>query len=161
MGFEFVMVHSGIATAVMNKKITLYILVPFYALFAWGFNSIIGADNLILKIYLVVIFNRMRFAFFNPSDELRNRQLNFSVLAVMLYFFLLLFVGLGNSIILEFGLNSENLNHIGYNIAKTHGGFLLDKPKTAMCLGAFYYSLLGTYSILPFIKSIRNRLRNF
>jgi len=73
MAFEFVMVHSGVFMAVMPKKISLFILIPFYGLFALAFTASIGNTD-ILIIYLIVVFNRMRFAFSDVSSHIKNRM---------------------------------------------------------------------------------------
>ena len=147
MGFEFIMVHSGVFMAVMPRKITLLVFVPLYGLFALAFNEIIGGGDIVAYVYLMAVFNRMRFAFFNTSEELKNKQIGRSVFAVMFYFFLLMFVSFGNALIPKFGLNEANLIRIGYDEAKTHGGLLLDEPQTALCLGTIYYFLLALYGL--------------
>lgn len=143
MGFEFIMVHSGVFMAVMPRKLSLFLFVPVYGLFAWAFNSIIGGGNLVVYIYMFAVFNRMRFAFFNVDENLKNKQVGRSALAAMIYFFLLFGVAFGSSVLPEFGLNDANLTRIGYDEAKTHGGLLLDEPQTAICAGAIYYLLLA------------------
>ena len=147
MGFEFIMVHSGVFMAVMPRKISLLVFVPLYGLFAWAFNEIIGEGNIVAYVYLIAVFNRMRFAFFNTSEELKNKQIGRSVFAVMTYFFLLLIVGFGNQLVPKFGLNETNLIRIGYDEVKTHGGLLLDEPQIALCLGTIYYFLLALYGL--------------
>jgi len=147
MGFEFIMVHSGVFMAVMPRKVSLLIFVPAYGLFAWAFNDIIGGGNLVAYIYLIAVFNRMRFAFFNVNEELKNKQILRSVFAVLTYFFLLLGVAFGSKLIPEFGLNDVILSFIGYDEAKTHGGLFLDEPQTAICLGSIYYLILALYSL--------------
>lgn len=143
MGFEFIMVHSGVFMAVMPRKFSLFFFVPVYGLFAWAFNSIIGGGNIVAYIYMLAVFNRMRFAFFNVDEELKNKQIGRSVLAAIIYFFLLFGVAFGSSVLPEFGLNDANLTRIGYDEAKTHGGLFLDEPQTAICAGAVYYLLLA------------------
>jgi len=147
MGFEFIMIHSGVFMAVMPRKISLLIFVPAYGLFAWAFNSIIGGDNIVAYIYLIAVFNRMRFAFFNVNEDIRSQQILRSAYAAITYFFLLIVVAIGSSIVPEFGLNDENLTRIGYDEAKTHGGIFLDEPQTAICLGAIYYFALALYGL--------------
>ena len=90
----------------------------------------------------------MRFAFFNTSERLRNIVIGKSGFAVMVYFFLLLSVTFGNSLVPNFGLSEEGLTRIGYEQAKKHGGLLLDMPKTSMCLGFLYYAALSLYNIM-------------
>lgn len=147
MGFEFIMVHSGVFMAVMPRKLSLLFFVPVYGLFAWAFNSIIGGGNIVAYIYMFAVFNRMRFAFFNVDETLRNKQMGRSVYACMTYFFLLMGVSIGSSFLPELGLNDANLTRIGYDEAKTHGGLLLDEPQTAICVGAMYYFFLAIYAL--------------
>lgn len=147
MGFEFVMIHSGVFMAVMPKWLSLIIFVPFYGLFAWAFNKIIGGDNLVTYIYMTAVFNRMRFAFFNVSEDLKQKQIGRSVFAAMFYFFLVFGVVLCVPLIPDLGLNEANLVRIGYAEAKTHGGLFLDQPKTAICLGTLYYLGLCLFSL--------------
>ncbi|SMC75653.1 hypothetical protein [Moheibacter sediminis] len=147
MGFEFIMVHSGVFMAVMPRKLSLFLFVPAYGLFAWAFNSIIGGGNLVVYIYMFAVFNRMRFAFFNVDENLKNKQIGRSVFAAMTYFFLLFGVAFGSSVLPEFGLNDVNLTRIGYDQAKTHGGLFLDEPQTAICAGALYYLFLAMYAL--------------
>ena len=86
MAFEFVMVHSGVFRAVLPKKISLFVFVPLYGLFALGFNeSVVNAN--ILYIYLLTVLNRMRFAFSDVSVEMRALQVGKSVAKVIFYFF--------------------------------------------------------------------------
>ncbi|MBP6575985.1 MAG: hypothetical protein KA796_04750 [Chryseobacterium sp.] len=147
MGFEFVMIHSGVFMAIMPKWLSLLVFAPLYGLFAWAFNKIIGGDNLVAYIYMIAVFNRMRFAFFNVSEEMKQKQVGRSVFAAMFYFFLVFGVVLGTSLIPELGLSPENLEKIGYTEAKTHGGLFLDEPKTAICLGTIYYLGLCLFSL--------------
>ena len=147
MGFEFIMVHSGVFMVAMPARISLLVFVPLYGLFAWAFNEIIGG-NLATNIYLIVVFNRMRFAFFNTSPRLMNIAFGKSALAAIVYFFLIFAVSLGQNLIPNFGLSEAGLERIGYENVKSHGGLLLDVPKTSMCLGFSYYSIMCLYSIL-------------
>lgn len=146
MAFEFVMVHSGLMMAVLSKKLTLLLIIPFYGVFVWGFNKMVGSNHLIIYIYLVAVLNRMRYAFFDVDPVTREKIVMKSFFAVMTYFFLTLFVALGNSIIPDFGLTEKNLERIGYMNYKLPGGLFTDKPQTAMCLGFLYYSAMAWYA---------------
>ncbi len=147
IAFEFIMVHSGVFMAMMPKKITLFLLVPIYGLFAYAFNSTIG-DNSIVILYSITVFNRMRFAFFNANKKLRFSQITKSLIAVTLYFFLILIVAIGNKFVPSFGLSEENLININYKSVQNHGGLFLDEPKTAMCMGFLYYTLLAVIAVV-------------
>ncbi len=146
IAFEFIMVHSGVFMSVMPKKISLYVLVPVYGLFALAFNQIIGG-NAILVIYLITIFNRMRFAFFNVNEVLKSSLMLKSIIAVSIYFVLILVVAFSSNILPQMGLSAENLRAINYEEAKKHGGLFLDQPHTSMCMGFLYYAFLGLISI--------------
>ena len=145
MAFEFIMVHSGVFMAIMPKKFSLFFFFPIYGLFAFAFNEAIGGGNMVIYIYLFTVFNRMRFAFFNVSEQQKGKVIGKSLYAVMIYFFTLLFVAIGSKLVPEFGLNSEYLARIGY-VSKGEGLFL-EEPKTAICLGVVYYFLLAIYAL--------------
>lgn len=147
MAFEFIMVHSGVFMAAMPKKVSLFVLVPIYGLFAIAFNSIIGG-SIIAYVYLITVFNRMRFAFFNASPELKKEVFGKSALATIVYFFLVVLVAIGNAWVPEFGLADENLTRIGYDDIKDHGGLFLDEPQTAISCGFLYYSILAFFSVM-------------
>lgn len=142
LAFEFVMVHSGVFMAVMSRKITLLILAPLYLLFAFAFNAS-APNNIVLITYLIVIFNRMRFAFTDVSEEIKSRAVFTSVLAVIIYFFLLMIVAFNNESIDAHGLTEEFLSASNYNNIKQTGGIFLDTPQVALCFGVWYYILLS------------------
>ena len=88
MAFEFVLVHSGVFMALMPKKWSLIIFVPFYGLFAYAFNKSMP-NNVILITYMFVVLNRMRFAFFNVDKKFKDRTILFSIIALIVYFILI------------------------------------------------------------------------
>ena len=143
MIFEFIMVHSGVFMAVMPFKWSLLFFFPFYGLFALVFN-LMTPDNTIMYLYLVVVFNRMRFAFFNNNKELQMQAVLTSVYAVVIYFFSMIIIALSAEAIPEFGLTPEFLERAKY--APKGSGLFIDMPQTAMCLGVIYYILLALYS---------------
>lgn len=142
MIFEFILVHSGVFMAVMPKKISLYILLPFYGLFALAFNTM-TESNIILYIYLMVIFNRMRFAFSDVSPRLKSRAIITSIIAALLYFVLIFAVVVPMEYIPELGLTPTFLENSGYNANKTSGGIFIDTPHIAICFGFCYYCALS------------------
>jgi len=148
MAFEFVMVHSGTMMAFAPRRYSLYALVPIYGLFAWGFSASID-NNVIVVTYLAVVFNRMRFAFSDASEEAKNKVRISSVFAAVLYFVLILFTAIGSNygLLPELGLHSEFLEVSGYNAAKTGGGLFVDLPHTAIGMGFLYYLLLALTSL--------------
>jgi len=89
--FEFFMIHSGVFMAIFPKKISLYIFFPLYGLFALAANSMADGNN-ILYLYLIIVFQRMRFAFSNPRKELKNRAITFSAYAAIIWFFVMMII---------------------------------------------------------------------
>ncbi len=154
MAFEFIMVHSGVFMAVMPKKVTLFLLLPLYGLFALAFNYSIPDGNSILYIYFFVVFNRMRFAFSDVPKHIRIRAVLMSVFSVLIYFVLVMIVAIFSDSIPEFGLNSNFLESSGYNDHKTSGGLFTDLPHTAICLGFTYYTLIGLIQLYLLHKNI-------
>jgi len=146
MGFEFIMVHSGVFMAVMPKKISLYVLLPVYGLFALAMNTFVS-DNSVLIIYGIVVFNRMRFAFSDVSKKIQQKAIFNSVIAVLVYFVLVFVVAFNNEHIPLFGLTKEFLAEINYYENLKIGGLLLDEPQTAFSLGFLYYTILALMAL--------------
>lgn len=157
IAFEFIMVHSSVFMAAMSARVSLLFFFPFYGLFALVFNMMVS-DNIILYTYLVVIFNRLRYAFFNVNKEIRMKLAQRSVLGASLYFFILMFCAFASNVIPHFGLSTDFLEKSNYAKVKLHGGLFLDQPSVAMCVGAFYYLLLAG---LEYMISSRRTNGNF
>jgi len=156
MAFEFVMVHSGVFMAVMPRKITLYVLVPIYALFALAFNMSVS-NNTILILYLMVVFNRMRYAFSDVSKAVKSRTIFISVLAAIIYFVLIFVMMFNMNSLPEYGLNANFLEASGYNAAKTSSGVFADAPHTAIAFGFIYYSILAIIEALLINKDFSKK----
>jgi len=155
MAFEFIMVHSGIFMALFPKKISLYVFVPFYGLFALAFTAIMD-DYTVLAIYLLVIFNRMRFAFSDVPKWMRGRAIITSIMA-MIFYFVLIMVSAGVPLP-KFGLNETYLETVQFSsITDTEGSFI-DEPHTAMAFGMFYYLVLALFEIY-LIKKFRHHYK--
>ena len=147
MVFEFIMVHSGVFMAVMPKRLSLFLLVPFYGLFAWGFSSAMEGND-ILIIYLLVVLNRMRFAFSEVDIQIRSRAILFSISAAILYFILIFITLFSNGVFGELGLTQEFLNSSGYFETLTASGEFMERPHTAISFGFFYYCFLAVVETL-------------
>lgn len=159
MAFEFVMVHSGVFMAVLPKKISLFVFVPLYGLFALGFNeSVVNAN--ILYIYLLTVLNRMRFAFSDVSVEMRALQVGKSVAKVIFYFFLIMAVSFGNVLVPEFGLNKHFLESSHYFDQVKSSGLFIEKPYVPICMGFIYYSVPVLYFIYRTTKQISSKFIN-
>lgn len=158
MAFEFILMHSGVFMAVMPKKISLYVLVPIYGLFAWAFSQSMP-DNSILIIYGFIILNRMRFAFSDVSPALKNKAILTSTLGAFSYFVLIFVCVFTNSIFGELGLTPSFLDISGYfNHTKASGAFI-DTPHIAIGFGFFYYCALTLIEAVLLIvgpKKVKN-----
>ncbi len=142
MAFEFIMVHSGVFMAVLPKKITLF-LFPVYGLFALAFNSMVEG-NYILYLYLIIVFNRMRFAFADVSPNLKNRAIVTSVFNAMIWF-ILIFVFIFNQEKFQvFGLTDEYLTLSGYyDIVGDGADGFKTNPNASLIFAIVYYLFLA------------------
>ncbi|MBL0736290.1 hypothetical protein JI750_05305 [Flavobacterium sp. GN10] len=152
MAFEFIMVHSGVFMAVMPKKWSLFVFFPLYGLFAYSFNESVVNTN-ILYIYLLTVLNRMRFAFSNVAPEVRVYQMGKSAAKAVFYFFLILAVCIGNSIVPPFGLTNEFLEKSHYFQTVKSSGLFIEKPYVPICMGFVYYALPVLYFVYRILKS--------
>lgn len=147
MAFEFIMTHSGVFMAVMPRKISLFALVPFYGLFAWAINLSLE-DNTLMYMYMMVVFNRMRFAFSDVSKEIKAKVIIKSVLAAVMYFLMLLFFVFGADIIPKLGLTEEFVHLSGYKDSTDTSGAFFDLPHAVMAFGVAYYCGLAIMEAL-------------
>lgn len=142
MAFEFILAHSGVFMAIMPPKVSILIFFPIYGLFALCFTSMIG-DLSIVWVYLIVVFNRMRFAFMNVDPDEKMRVIGMSALTAIIYFFLIFIIAFCSGFIPELGLTKDYLEQSGYENIKTIGGLFTDEPNVPMCFGAIYYILIA------------------
>lgn len=142
MAFEFVMVHSGIFMALLPKMVSIFILIPFYSLFAFAMNKSVS-DYSILMIYSLVVFNRMRFAFSKPSPPIRARQIYKSLFSVLVYIVPLIVLAIGAEFVPELGLNKAFLNSIDYYQNLKSSGLFVEEPHFAIVFGLLYYTVLA------------------
>ncbi len=157
MAFEFILVHSGVFMAVVPRKISLWLLFPFYGTFALAFNYALE-DNTILWVYLLVIFNRMRFAFSDVPPGIKKRAILASIFSILIYFFLIIIVAIGSNSIPEWGLHPEFLQFSGYvEIKGDSGGIFIDTPHVAICFGVVYYGLLALLEALLLRMPVSNK----
>jgi hypothetical protein len=130
--------------ATMPAKISLFVFVPFYGLFALVINHFV-IGNRVLWIYLFVVFNRMRFAFFNADEYLQRIVISKAIFAAIIWVFLTMFCVFLHSLIPSLGLNEafiEKLNHAS-TFSKMNDSEFIEMPKVPMCIGAWYYLLLA------------------
>lgn len=160
--FESIMVHSGLLMSGLPKKVSLYGLIPFYGLFALVFSAA-AQDPIILIIYLLVVFNRMRFAFSDVSKVLKRKNFRKSILVAFAYFGLLFFVVFGTEHIPTWGMTVNTLKEIGYPGDSQAAELLFDNPHVAIGFGFTYYCLLAIIEAVslgprfgaPFIKETK------
>ncbi len=141
MGFEFFMIHSGVFMAAFPRKISLYVFFPLYGMFALAINAMTDG-NAVLYLYLIVIFQRMRFAFFNANKGLKNKAISFSAWAVIIYMFSIMIVLFNSDNVSVFGLTNDFLVISGYR-DKHSVGIFTDSPNLAMAFAVIYYGLLA------------------
>jgi len=139
--FEFIIVHSGVFMAVMPRKWSMLIFLPFYGIFALAFNAA-APGNTILFLYLGVVLMRMRFAFSSPTDDARTKAIIMSGAAAFGYFILMFAFAFGGAFLPKFGLDYSYLQSSGYFDIFDASGEFVDKPHSALAMGMAYFSLL-------------------
>lgn len=144
MGFEFILVHSGVFMAVMPRWLSLSVFFPLYGVFALAMNSMIPG-NAILWLYLSVTLTRMRFAFSKPSPEAKNVNIMFSVAAVTTYFILIFIFAFSSGILPKFGITESYLQSVGYSDLHDSGGIFIDLPHVPLAMGVVYFTALAFY----------------
>jgi hypothetical protein len=141
MAFEFFMIHSGVFMAAFPKKVSLYIFFPLYGLFALAINTM-ADGNAVLYLYLIVVFQRMRFAFSDVNKGLKNRAVAFSTYAVFIWMFTLGIIMFNKNNLPLNALTEDFLTLSGYRNKHSIGAFT-DNPHIAMAFGIIYYLLLA------------------
>lgn len=152
MEFEFILVHSGMFMAFLPRRVSLWVFVPFYGVFAFIMNSEIPG-NMILWLYLVVVFNRMRFAFSNPTPEAKGSNAAFSIVAASTYFLLAMIFSAGAALVPRFGLTVDYLQSIDYQgwlYVEDSSAFFGGLAHPPLVMGVIYFSLLAIYEcVIP------------
>lgn len=168
MAFEFIMVHSGIIMSAVPRKYSVLVFFPFYGLFAYAFHQMMReGDYTVMIIYLTVVLNRMRFAFFNVGREIKLRSVMISFIAASCYLLIMTVVAAVQDFIPAFALGESLTSSVAYREAAAGtGGLFTEKPCTAICFGFLYYSLLSyvNYRIVRgtlFIPEISEKTNTF
>jgi hypothetical protein len=142
IAFEFIMIHSGIAMSLLPAIVSVVLVFPFYGLFAYTMNKL-SVENVVMYTYLIVVLNRMRFAFFNVSDNLKKLNQEKSALMALIYVVLILFVVVFKFLLPKLGLQPGYLVSSGYNEIKQISGIFTDEPHVALCFGVLYFLSLS------------------
>ncbi len=141
VGFEFFMVHSGVFMASFPRKISLFIFFPLYGAFALVINQMVDG-NFVLYLYLVVVFQRMRLAFSDVNQALKEKAILYSGYAAILWIFLVMIVLFNHNHIPLFGLTESYLKMSGYRDLHSIGDFTKN-PHTATAFAVLYYLFLA------------------
>lgn len=161
--FEFIMVHSGMLMSGLPKKVSFYGLIPFYGLFALVF-SFAAQDPIVLTVYLLVVINRMRFAFSNVPKIVKQQTLLRSILAGLAYFLpMLLFIFNANHVP-KWGMTKDTLKALDFPGESNAAKFLFEMPHVFIAFGFTYYCLLSIIEAfalnprfgVPFLKYPKN-----
>jgi len=142
ISFEAIMVHSAMLMSALPKKVSLYGLFPFYGLFVLAFIAV-AQDPIILIIYLVTVFNRMRFAFSDVTKVLKHQAILRSILAGLSYFIPMLLFIFNSKYIPKWGMTIDSLKEIGYPGDSGSAGLLFETPHVVIAFGFSYYCLLA------------------
>jgi len=147
MAFEFIMVHSGVFMSFLGRSWKAWLgAIIFYGLFALVFNLFV-TDNRILFLYAGVVLNRMLSGIMTSDETAKEKRIGFSALYAVIYFLLIMFVGIYSFLIPEFGLTESFLQSSDYHDMVIHGGSFTDTPHIAMCFGVLYYASLSLVAV--------------
>ncbi len=140
--FEFIMVHTGMLMSGLPKKVSLYGLIPFYGVFALVF-SFAAKDYVILTVYMLVVINRMRFAFSDVPKILKRQVLLKSILAGLAYFLPMFpFIFKANDVP-KWGMTKDTLKAIDFPGDSNAAQLLFEMPHVFIAFGLTYYCLLA------------------
>ena len=115
------------------------------------------SDNSIMYLYLGVVLNRMRFAFFNVDKETKRQNILWSVYTCLIYVFLFVGVNVLSEIVPELGLTPAFLDKAAYN--PSGKGTMIDEPKITMCIGFLYYIMLALSNVVIFGMGLKRLIR--
>lgn len=146
LGFEFIMVHSGVFMSFVPMRYSLLFFFPAYGLFAWAFSAMAEDGGTIMFIYLLAVFNRMRFAFFTSDSSLKVRTFKAAFIRGFVYFFTVMPTAFFLCYLFpRLGLTKAFLAESGY-YETGGGGFLFDQgPHVTMGFGVLYYCALACF----------------
>ncbi len=141
MGFEFILVHSAVFMIVFPRKVSVFFLIPVYGVVALMLNS--GTDNnVILYLYLGLLFTRLRYLFGGADAEHRSKVLKTSIIAGFIYLFSVAVIALGETSLPEKGLNKVFLTANNYYETLTVHGIFTENPHLPIIMGIVYFSML-------------------
>jgi hypothetical protein len=159
MGFEFIMVHSGVFMSMIGRSWKGWLLfICFYGVFALIFNTMVNG-NQILILYGIVVLNRMLPNILYPDKTDGKKKAAISSFYAMVYILLLLLVVFSSSHISKMGLTDDFLETSGYSNLNLAGGLFSDEPHVPMCFGVLYYLALTFVEVILIVRRVKRALR--
>jgi hypothetical protein len=155
IAFEFIMVHAGTFMTAFNNWKALLFFALLYSGFVFAFNSFVS-DDVVFYSYLLMVLNRMRYAFVNVPKKTAQRIMGYSALWAICYFFSLMINAIASSKIPQFALTDSFLSQSNYRSFVKIGGLFTDEPKVAMSTGVMYFGSMLFWQILISIHSVRH-----
>ncbi len=155
MGFEFLLVHSGLMAAVMPRKVSLFFILPVYGVVAYFLN--LGAENnLILFLYAGVLVARLRFLFTPHTPLQKSRAIKISIVSALIYFFAVSVIAIGEASLPAKGLTQDFLQSEGYFETLRVSGIFTEHPHLPLIMGLVYFSLMALLELyLLFLRPPR------
>ncbi len=153
MGFEFILVHSALFMAVAPRNLAIVFLLLVYGIMALMLNT--GAENnIILYLYLGVMFTRLRFMFTQSTVEQRAHHLKISIIAGFIYVFSIAVIAIGEQSLPSKGLTESFLTREGYFDTLEVFGIFTEQPHLPLIMGMVYFSLLITLNLVLMFKTV-------
>ena len=138
--FEAVLVHSGVLMATLKRKAVLFIIIPFYGLFAYVLSLSLEEQS-ILILYLFIVLNRMRFVFLEVPDAIRKRAIAKSALVASFFFLMLMAFMIYQPTLPKLSLTQDFLVQSGYSKYNIRAIFF-SSPHIVVGFGFIYYCFL-------------------
>lgn len=144
IALEFILIHSGVFMLVLSEsKFALLFFFLFYGLFVLAINAL-TPDNTVMYTYMLVVFNRMRFAFYKqPSPELKKRMTAYSAGIVLLYFLLFFIFKLGSDLIPRLAFTKEYIAASGYHLPANISSLGFENFYVALAFGFTYFTIIA------------------
>jgi hypothetical protein len=152
---EFVLIHSGAFMLVLSKsRFAFLFFFVLYLLVVLAFNAI-TPGNTIIYTYLIVVFNRMKWVLYKPSEDAKETLMAYSMVTGFIYLLciIVIFWVLGeNGLVPHFGLTEEYLLTSGYKG--------MGNPHVNLAFGAVYFTLLSIGKIVTTFSRKKKKKHN-
>jgi len=160
IGAEFILVIanfvlSAIAMNRFSKKslaafcISLLFFVPFLYCMSLYMIDISAMKSIIVCMVVSHLVEMLLY-----SQQEKRQIVGYFLLRLMLYFFILIFCAIFNSLLPRFGLSESFLQTAKYDEINQRGGIILDYPNVGVIIGLLYYGIMSLAKVYNTLNNI-------